>query len=452
MNYDIAIIGGGPAGYTTAINAARKGLTVILFEKEALGGVCLNEGCIPTKALLHSAHLYQDILSASKFGIESSETPTVNYKKILSRKTKIIRKLTAGIKAELQSLGVTIHNSAAQLNGERNNLISIQSNGNEFLAKNVLLCPGGYAFVPELPGLSNISYLTSREALNLSELPDSITIIGGGVIGIEFADLYNSLGVSVTVIEVLPKILGGTDREISALLQERLTKKGVSFYLGAKVSAVSPNAVSILTAEGEELNIPTQNLLISTGRRPNLENLGLETLQISHTAKGITVNKHMQTSHPKIFAAGDITGFSQLAHTAIKEGEVALNNILNLNTEMNYNSIPGIVYTHPEVASVGLSEEELIKQGITFKAYKLPLTHSGRFVVENEMETGLLKLLISEDQYILGAHMIGNPASEIILTLGIAIQEKLSITQLSNQIYPHPTVGEILHEAFSRIQ
>lgn len=450
MEYDLIILGGGPAGYSTAASAGSLGLRVLLFEENSLGGVCLNEGCIPTKSLLYSAHLYTQILCASKLGITLSSAPTPDYKKIASRKSKIVRKLIAGIKAEMEHTNVEVKSAHARLSGSDGEYIRILSEGEHFLARNVLLCTGSDAFVPPIPGLSQVPYLTSREALALKELPESITIIGGGVIGIEFAEIYSCLGIPVTVIEMLPKILGPMDTELSEYLQRKLEKQGVRFYLHSQVKQVTPENIKVETSVGEELSLTYDHLLVSAGRVARVADIGLETLDIAYTPKGVTVDERMRTTHPSVYAAGDITGFSQFAHTAIREGEVALHHMLGKEDRIDYRAIPSIVYTDPEIASVGYTEEELSRESVPYSLISLPMTHSGRFVVENEGESGLFKLLISPQGKILGAHILGTPASEIIFALGLAIREGLGIDELKRQVYPHPTVGEIIHEALRK--
>ena len=448
MNYDLAIIGGGPAGYSTALTAAKRGVNTILFERQYLGGVCLNEGCIPTKAFLQSAHLYQDILLASKYGIKVSDSPTPDYKRILARKNKIVRKLTAGVRMDLEQSGVTIVEGTASLAGEEEDRILIQCNGDTYSASHVLLATGSESLIPPIPGLDSANYWTSREALSSKELPESLTIIGGGVIGSEFADFYSSLGIPVTVIEMMPKILGPMDGELSELLRQDMEKQGVTFHLNTQVTEVTATEVLAKAPSGEKISIPYSTLLISVGRRSVTDGLGLETLSITTNRRGIEVNEFLQTSHPRVYAIGDVNGFSQLAHTAIREGEVALEHILHPDSEpMDYNVVPGVVYTHPELAGVGMTEEKLTEEGIDYDVFKIPMSFSGRFVVENEGGNGTFKLLTDKSGKILGCHILGNPAAELIVIFGIAIQQGLHLDDMRKQVYPHPTVGEIIHEA-----
>lgn len=445
MNFDIAIIGGGPAGYNAAENAAVNGLKTVLFEKKEVGGVCLNEGCIPTKTLLYSAKILDNAKSASKYGILINSEPTFDLKKIITRKNKVVKKLTGGVSYKLSHQGVTVVKETATLNGEEDGLIRIKAGGQEYNVKYVLLCTGSETVIPPIKGLSDIQYWTSKEALDAEELPKSLAIIGGGVIGIEFASFFNSMGVDVTVIEMMPEILGAMDKETSAMLRAEYAKRGVKFHLNTKVTEVSGKSVTV-EKDGKTETIEAEKILLSVGRRAITKDIGLETLNIELDRSAVKVNEQMQTSHPQVYAAGDITGFSMLAHTAIREGEVAISNIVGEGDTMSYDAIPGVVYTNPEIAGVGKTEEELTAQGKYFRVLKLPMTYSGRFVAENETANGLCKIIVDESERIIGCHILGNPASELIVTAGIAIENGETVESFRKHVYPHPTVSEIIHE------
>lgn len=445
MNFDIAIIGGGPAGYTAAERAGANGLKAVLFEKKAIGGVCLNEGCIPTKTLLYSAKILDSIKSASKYGI-SAESPSFDLSKIMSRKDKTVKMLTGGVKMTVNSYGVTIIEKEAFIEGEKDGLIRIMSGGETYWVKYLLVCTGSDTVIPPIPGLSEIQYWTSKEALEIKELPTSLVIIGGGVIGMEFASFFNSMGVKVHVVEMMPEILGAMDKETSGMLRSEYTKKGVAFYLNTKVVEVKPNGV-VIEKGGKTSTIEAEKILVSVGRKANIANVGLDKLNVELLRNGVKVDEYLQTSHPRVYACGDITGYSLLAHTAIREAEVAINHILGVEDRMNYECVPGVVYTNPEVAGVGKTEEELTKLGISYRITKLPMAYSGRFVAENEMGNGVCKLIQDENGRIIGCHMLGNPASELIVVAGIAIQKGYTIEEFQKSVFPHPTVSEIYHEA-----
>ena len=446
MKYDVAIIGGGPAGYTAAERAAAGGLSTLLFEKNALGGVCLNEGCVPTKTLLYSAKTYDNIKHAAKYAVKA-ENPSFDLGKIIARKNKVVKKLTAGIRMKMTEQGVNLIAGAAEIKGRaEDGTITIACGEETYEAANLLICTGSETVIPPIPGLAETDYWTSREALLSKELPASLVIIGGGVIGMEFASFFNSLGTEVHVVEMLDKILGPMDRELSAQLQAEYAKRGVKFYLGHKVTGVHGTEVSV-EKEGESFTLHGDKVLLSVGRRPVTKGFGLETLGLEPFRNGIWVNDRMQTSVPNVYACGDITAFSLLAHTAVSEAEVAVSNLLGQEAHMSYKAIPGVVYTNPEIAGVGKTEEELQAAGIVYQVKKIPMAFSGRFVAENEMGNGVCKLILSEDGTLLGAHLLGNPASELIVIAGIAIEKGMKAEELRSFVFPHPTVGEIIKEA-----
>ncbi len=447
MKYDVAIIGGGPAGYTAAERAAHEGLSVVLFEKNALGGVCLNEGCIPTKTLLYSAKTYDNIKNAQKYGITSAD-PSFDLPKIIARKTKVVKKLTAGIRMKMTEGGVVLMNGEATLQGRAaDGTISIACGDVTYEAAHLLICSGSEAVIPPIEGLAETAFWTSREALNSKELPASLVVIGGGVIGMEFASFFNSLGVEVHVVEMLDKILGPMDRELSDMLQADYAKKGVKFYLSHKVMAVHGTEVT-LEKDGETLTLQGEKVLLSVGRRPVTKGFGLETLNLEMYRGGICVNTFMQTSAPNVYACGDSTGFSLLAHTAVSEAETAIAHIAGkAGKGMSYKAIPGVVYTNPEIAGVGKTEEEAQAEGIAYTVKKIPMAFSGRFVAENEMGNGVCKILLDAESTVIGVHMIGNPSSELIVIAGIVVEKGMKADEFRSFVFPHPTVGEILKEA-----
>ena len=444
MNFDIAIIGGGPAGYTAAERAGANGLKTVLFEKKAIGGVCLNEGCIPTKTLLYSAKILDSVKAASKYGV-SAEPPSFDLSKIMSRKDKTVKMLTGGVKMTVNSYGVTIVEKEAFIEGEKDGQIHISCSGETYFVKYLLVCTGSDTVIPPIPGLSETAYWTSKEALEVKQLPKTLVIIGGGVIGMEFASFFNSMGVKVHVVEMMAEILGVMDKETSGMLRSEYTKRGVTFYLNTKVVEVNPHGV-VIEKDGKTSTIEAEQLLLSVGRKANLSGVGLDKLNIELLRNGVKVDEHLLTSYPRVYACGDITGYSLLAHTAIREAEVAINHILGVEDRMNYECVPGVVYTNPEVAGVGKTEEELIKQGIPYRVSKLPMAYSGRFVAENEQGNGLCKLIQDEKGKIIGCHMLGNPVSELIVIAGIAIQKGYTVEEFQKTVFPHPTVGEIYHE------
>ncbi|MDR2119020.1 MAG: dihydrolipoyl dehydrogenase [Tannerellaceae bacterium] len=446
MKYDVAIIGGGPAGYTAAEKAGAAGRSTILFEKNTLGGVCLNEGCIPTKTLLYSAKVFDTAKGASKYAVEV-EKVSFDLPKIIARKNKVVKKLVAGIRMKMAAHGVPVVSGEALIAGyTADGSLAITCNGETFEAARLILCTGSETFIPPVPGLSETCW-TSREALQAKELPASIVVIGGGVVGMEFTSFFNSLGVKVRVIEMLDGILPGTDKETADMLRAEYTKRGVSFYTGHKVTAVHGETVSV-EKDGEILTVQGEKLLVCAGRRPAIKGFGLETLGVELHRGGVKTDAYMRTSVPNVYACGDVTGFSMLAHTAVSEAETAVGHILGTaSAGMSYKAVPGVVYTNPEIAGVGATEEQLQAAGRNYTVRKIPMTFSGRFVAENEMGNGLCKILLDEDETILGVHLLGNPASELITVAGIAIERGMKAGELASCIFPHPTVGEIIKEA-----
>ncbi len=447
MNYQVAIIGGGPAGYTAAEKAGKSGLKVILFEKEKIGGVCLNEGCIPTKTLLYSAKLYQQALDSKPYGVSTLEA-TFDLKRMIARKNKTTRKLTLGINNKLKEANVTIVQGDAQIVDSH----TIRCNEDTYTFENLLICTGSTSITPPIKGLADIPYWTHKEALDAKELPQSLIIIGGGVIGMEFASLFNSLGVTVTIIEQMDELLGNMDKELTALLREEYGKRGLTCLIETTVTAIESTddnkiVVHYENNEGKHTQEAHQ-LLLSVGRKPQLVGFGLENLNLETTEQGrIKINQQMQTSQPHIFICGDANGKSLLAHTAIREAEVAIHTLLSNKDEMNYRAIPSVIYTNPEFAGVGETEESLSAKGIEYRKVTLPMAYSGRFAAENERTNGVCKLLFAEDDTLIGAHVLGNPASEIITLAGMAIELKLKADEWNKCIFPHPTVGEIFKEA-----
>ena len=453
--YDLAIIGGGPGGYVAAGRAGAAGLSLVLFEKRELGGVCLNEGCVPTKTLLYSAKVYDYTRHADLYGI-AVDGSSVDFGAIFKRKQKVVKKLVGGVKAQMKGARVEVVSGEAVIKGRGAEGIEIACGDKSFNARNLLICTGSEAVVPPIPGLREGlggTVVTNREILSLEEQPSELVIIGGGVIGMEFASFFNSIGTKVTVVEMLPKILGPMDEEISAMLQALYEKKGVEFHLSCKVVAVEGDTVVYEDPAGQTCRVHGDKILVSVGRRAVLQGYGLENLGVELALNpagrpyGIKVDERMRTNVPGVYAAGDVTGFSMLAHTASREGEVAVNDILGKSDRMRYNAIPGVVYTNPEVAGVGLTEAEAAKKGIEVKVLKLPMAYSGRFVAENERGEGLCKVLVGPKYHeVLGVHMLGNPCSEIIQNACVAIEQEMTVEQLKEVVFPHPTVSEILKE------
>lgn len=452
--YDLIVIGGGPAGYLAAERAGNSGLSTLLFEKASLGGVCLNEGCIPSKTLLYSAKLYDGAIHSEKFGV-TVDNAVLNHETVISRKNKVVRTLTAGVRGKLKRSNVTVVAEQARIAGKGEDGFNVEAGDAVYTGKNLLIATGSVPVIPPIKGIDEGIdkgfVLTNREILDLKEVPGSLVVIGGGIIGMEMASYFNSAGSKVTVIEMLDHIAGNTDREISDRLMKNYQKKGVEFLLEARVTEIRDTEV-ICEHSGQTCSIPADKVLLSVGRRPATQGIGLESLGIETNRGAIITDECGMTNVPGVYAAGDVNGKSMLAHTAYREAEVCVDNILGKKSVMKYNAIASVIYTSPEVACVGETEETATEKGINFEVHKLPLTYSGRYVAENEGGDGFCKVIIEKDsRRIIGVHMIGSYASEIIYGAAMMADKEMTVEDVEELIVPHPTVSEIIKETIFMI-
>lgn len=449
MKYFLAIIGGGPAGYTAAEKASKAGKDVVLFEQNAVGGTCLNVGCIPTKSLLYGAKQYYNATHAQKYGV-TAENVAFDFAAMQKRKTIVVRKLVAGIKQRLNNEHCTLVSGAAEVVSRTDELVTVSCNGETYEAENLLICTGSTNFVPPIPGIKENEYVwDSTDALAATELPKSIIIVGGGVIGMEFATLYHELGVPVTVIEAMPTILPNLDQDIVNVLLEKYKKAGINILTSTKVESIEGGKVNVKSQiSNDQLQISAERILVSVGRRANLQ--GLEALNDLELNRGaIIVDEIMKTNLPNVYACGDVTGKIMLAHVAARQAEVMVGRLLKQIPlqRIAYNAIPSVVYTNPEIASVGVTELQAAELNIETEVRQLPMTFSGRYMAENEGETGLCKLVLdTKKQTILGVHCIGNPCSEFIAAASFAVRMGYTTAEFEQVVFPHPTVSEILHE------
>ncbi|MDL2233391.1 dihydrolipoyl dehydrogenase [Ruminococcaceae bacterium OttesenSCG-928-L11] len=448
--FDLIVIGGGPAGYLAGERAGAAGLKTAVIEKRALGGVCLNEGCIPSKALLNSAKIYEYALHGDKYGVTTTGA-AIDHAKVIDRKNRVVKKLVAGVQAQMKHHHVTVIMGEAKIQGKTADGIQIVENNEMYLAKKLLIAAGSVPVVPPIPGvkegLESGFVLTNREILDLKEQPKELIVIGGGVIGLEMASYFNSIGTKVTVVEMLGKIAGPTDNEISKILMDNYAKKGVQFKLNCRVTAVGANTVTF-EENGVPVTIEADKVLLSIGRRAASENLGLETIGVELNRGAIVTDEHLRTNVAGVYASGDINGKSMLAHTAYRETEVAVNHMLGKKDRMRYSAIPSVIYTNPEVASVGETEETAKAKGMDVKTVTLPMSYAGRYVAEVERGDGICKLVV-DNKYnrLVGVHLIGSYASEIIYGAALMIETELRIDDLKELVFPHPTVSEIIREA-----
>jgi len=449
--FDLIILGGGPGGYLAAERAGQAGLRVLLIEKRALGGVCLNEGCIPSKALLHSAKIYDYANGeGEKYGV-SVTGASVDQSKVLARKNKVVKMLVSGIAAQLKKNQVTVEYGLGEILGKSAEGFRCTVEGREYVGKRLLVATGSEPVLPPIPGLEEAMRsgfgMTNREILDLAQIPERLVIIGAGVVGLEMASYYNSVGSQVTVIEMLDHIAGQADREIAAILQRNYEKKGVKFLLQSKVTGFGPGEISY-EQEGRTKAIQANKVLISIGRKPAISGFGLETLAPEMDGWAIKTDQNSRTSIAGLYACGDVNGRSMLAHTAYREAEVAVNHMLGKKDSMRYNAIPGVIYTNPEVASVGETEETAKQKNLDVRCVTISMLYSGRYVAENEGGDGICKLVIDKKHdRLLGVHMIGNYASEIIYGAALMIETELRIENLKELVFPHPTVCEAIREA-----
>ena len=447
--YDLIVIGGGPGGYLAAERAAHAGLKTLLFEKNSLGGVCLNEGCIPSKALLNSAKTYLHAKHASMYGV-NTENVTVDQAKVIERKRKVVKTLVSGVGAKMRQHKVVVVKEEATIDGKCADGFKIKSASGTYTGKKLIIATGSSAAVPPIPGVKeNLGdfVCTNREVLELTRIPKQFTVIGGGVIGLEMAAYYAAVGSKVTVVEMLDHIAGPTDREISTRLQKELEAMGITFLLGHACEKVEPGKVYVKAPDGTQKVIEANKVLLSIGRRANYMNIGLETIGVKTDRPGIVTDAMCRTNVPDVYAIGDVNGHHMLAHTAYREAEVAVNTILGKKDYMRYHANPSVIYTMPEVASVGLTEQECKEKGREVEIKKLSMMYSGRFVAENEGADGLCKIIVDKKtRLILGIHLIGAYAGEMIWGGAQMLETQLRVNDARQIIFPHPTVSEIVRE------
>ena len=448
--YDLIVLGGGPAGYLGAERASRAGFNVLLIESRAIGGVCLNEGCIPSKALLYSAKIFDSARHGAVYGVHTSDI-VLNHGEVIARKNKVVNTLTAGVRKTLTDCGVRIVNGAGRIAGrEADGSFRVTVNGETNAGRRLLIATGSEPILPPITGLqeslkSGLA-MTNREILDLTSVPEKLVIVGGGVIGLEMAGYYAAAGAKVTVVEMLGAIGGPMDPDISAILQKNLAAKGIVFELNAKVVSIGPEVV--FERGGKQSAVPADKILLSIGRRPVVTGFGLENIGLGAETRRIKTDRHMQTGIPNAYAAGDVTGEVMLAHVAYRQSEAAVNHMIGKHDSMRYDVIPSVIYTSPEVGAVGETEQSARAKGLDVETVKLPMNFSGRYLAENSQGNGICKLIADRgSRRLLGCHIIGSYASEIIMSAAVMIDSRMTVDRAKTMIFPHPTVGEIIREA-----
>ena len=453
--FDLIVIGGGPAGYLAAERAGEAGMNVCLMEKEHVGGVCLNEGCIPSKSLLYSAKIVNSAKHGEAYGVTVSDV-SLDHKAVIARKNKVVNTLVSGIKMKLKKDKVTLIEGEAHIEGRDGEGFAVTCNGETQVAKRLLIATGSVTAVPPIPGLKEGLaagfVLTNREILDLQEVPENLVVIGGGVIGLEMASYYNTAGSHVTIIEMLDHIAGPTDREISTILQKNYEKKGVEFKLNSRVTAVGADSVSF-EADGQSQSIKCDKVLLSIGRRASTQGLGLENIGVLTDRGAVVTDDQGRTNIAGVYAAGDVNGHHMLAHVAYREAEVCINNMLGKKDHARYTAIPSVIYTTPEVGSMGETEETAKAKGMDVAVSNITMKYSGRYVAENERGDGICKIVVDkEHNRLVGVHLIGSYASEIIWGAASLIETELRIEDIKELVFPHPTVSEIIREAIFELK
>ncbi len=454
MLYDLIVLGGGPGGYLAAERAGHAGLKTLLIEKRSVGGVCLNEGCVPSKALLYSAKVYDYAKHGDHYGV-TCENVKFDHAFAMKRKDKVVSTLVGGIKAGLKANKVTLVEGEAMIMGRDAEGFILKVGNDEYKGAKLLIATGSMPVVPPIPGvkegLESGMIMTNREILSIPAIPENLVIIGGGVIGLEMASYFNSVGSKVTVVEMMPKIAGPTDAEISNILLKSYQDKGVDFRLGCKVVEVTADSVKY-EKDGKVESVKADKVLLSIGRRPVTQGIGLENIGVATERGAIITDRYSKTNVAGVYAAGDVNGRMMLAHVAYREAEVAINNILGKKDIMRYDAVPSVIYTNPEVGCVGETEESAKAKGIDIEVANITMNYSGRYVAENEGGKGICKVIVDKKyKRLIGAHMIGNYASEIIFGAGIMIETEMRVDDIKEIIFPHPTVCEILREAIFQL-
>lgn len=442
----IAIIGAGPGGYVAAIRAAQLGAKVDLIEAEAVGGTCLNVGCIPTKALLHTAELYREISEGKSMGIETDKL-TVNWPKVMSQKSGVVKRLVGGVEGLLKANGVTVHRGYATLVSPRQIALC---GGRKIEADTIIVAVGSEPVTIPFPGHDLPGVIDSTGALSLPEQPASVVIMGGGVIGVEFAALYRAFGAEVTIVEMLPEILPSLDAELAAMLRQELTRQGVKILTGAKLTGVKQDGkllMAEIAAGNSQQMVKAEYVLVAVGRKPRTGGMGLEKLGVNLDRGRIKVDKNFMTNIPGIYAIGDCNGQMMLAHAASAQGVAAVEHAMGHKNAYYGDIIPACVYTHPEAAGVGLTEEQAIAKGIQYQVGRFPLAGNGKTLIECG-GTGLVKILCGKKYgEIIGVHIFGPRATDLIAEAALAIRLEATVDELISTIHAHPTVSEAMAEA-----
>lgn len=441
---DLIIIGAGPGGYETAITAAREGMKVVLVEAGALGGTCLNEGCIPTKCLCRSAEVADLMKEAATFGVVA-ESGGINLVEVMKRKNEVVAQLAAGVASLLKSPGITLVQGKATFAGPHEVIVGEE----HFSAPHIMIATGSSAKKLPIPGADLPGVVTSREMLQLEQVPKRLCVIGGGVVGMEFASVFRSFGSEVSVVEYAKEILPSFDRDIAKRLRTALKRKGITFNVGAAVTEISKvdgDYKVAFVSGNKEGQVEADLVLMAVGRGPRLQHLGLDEIGMQYTSRGIVVDENMQTNIEGVYAIGDVNGICPLAHAATAQGRCALYHILGKDGAPDLQLVPAAVFTVPEVAMVGHTEETASAAGLEYSIRKAFYRANGKSLSMGESE-GIVKLLVGPDGLLLGAHVLGAHAADLIHELALAMHTKMGVERIQSLIHAHPSLSEILHDA-----
>jgi dihydrolipoamide dehydrogenase len=449
---DLLVIGAGPGGYVAAIRAAQLGLRTAVVERDAVGGVCLNRGCIPTKAMLRSADLFAAMQHSGDYGI-LADNVRLDYESVVRRREKVVKQLTSGVSSLLQANSVPVVNGSARLDGRSVVITAADGQTQTLAARNVMLATGSVPAKPPIPGADGARVIDSDGALLLDEVPASVLVIGGGAVGSEWANIFHSFGASVTLVEMLPTLLPLEDEDMGKMLARSFSRRGITVHTSAKLLALldGDNGEKIGVIEqkdGQQTRVSAEYVMIGIGRRPSTAGLGLEAAGIATDRRGfVEVDDRLRTNVPSILAIGDLTGKQLLAHLASHQGVVAVENLAGHDRAMDYRVVPSCTFTHPEVATVGLSEAVAREAGYDVRVGTFPFQASGRAMTYGETE-GMVKV-VSESKYgeLLGVHIIGANASDLIHEAALGIRLEATLDDLIDTIHAHPTLAESVHEA-----
>ncbi|AET70230.1 dihydrolipoamide dehydrogenase [Desulfosporosinus orientis DSM 765] len=448
MDYQVGILGGGPGGYVCALRAAQLGLSVLLVEGEKLGGTCLNRGCIPTKALVKSADLWREMGRAEEFGLFAGEK-RIDYSAVVARKDQVVNSLVNGVDKLMKAAKIHVVKGWGEFNKVGQLSVATEGGEENYSVENIILATGSVPARIPIPGSDLPGVVTSDEILEGTQLPKHLVIIGGGVIGLEFASIYEAFGVKVSVVEMLPTLLPTIDEEIPKRLTPLLKRSRIDVYTKTAVKGIRKDGenlvVEIEDSKGLK-EIQADRVLLSTGRRPNLRGIDVNSLGLETERGAIKVNAQMQTNLPNVYAIGDVVGGIMLAHVASEEGIVAVEHIAGRSVEMNYKAIPSAIFTHPEIATVGLTEQELKASGQEYHVSKFPFSANGKALALGE-SVGLVKILADSEGIVKGASIMGPQASTLISELVIAVEKGLRAEDIARTVHAHPTLPEAVMEA-----